>query len=136
MYFTETPHLQSIEAIMKTIPRHPQAQESEQKEGINMKLKFLSTDHRKRFLALFKKRRTNPLCSEPEYCAAIYLLTAAPELLKTVVDKAFEMAAEIRGEDLLADRHMMFNEESDNYERLSDEEWEALEASGEPQQSM
>ena len=50
--------------------------------------------------------------------------------------EAFEMAADIRGEDLLADRHMMFNEESDNYERLSDEEWEALEASGEPQQSM
>ena len=50
--------------------------------------------------------------------------------------EAFEMAADIRGEDLLADRHMMFNEESDNYERLSDEEWEALEASGEQQQSM
>ena len=50
--------------------------------------------------------------------------------------EAFEMAADIRGENLLADRHMMFNEESDNYERLSDEEWEAFEASGEPQQSM
>ena len=50
--------------------------------------------------------------------------------------EAFEMAADIRGEDLLADRHMMFNEETDNYERLPDEEWEALEASGEPQQSM
>ena len=36
MYFTESPHLQSIEAIMKTVPRYPQAQESEQKEGINM----------------------------------------------------------------------------------------------------
>lgn len=50
--------------------------------------------------------------------------------------EAYEMAADIRGEDLLADRHMIFNEETDNYERLSDEEWEALEASGEPQQSM
>lgn len=50
--------------------------------------------------------------------------------------EAFEMAADIRGEDLLADRHMIFNEETDNYERLSDEEWEALEASKEPQQSM
>ena len=39
--------------------------------------------------------------------------------------------------DTLGDRKTaMFNEESDNYERLSDEEWEALEASGEPQQSM
>ncbi|MBQ9383406.1 MAG: hypothetical protein IJT87_04165, partial [Ruminiclostridium sp.] len=82
MYFTESPHLQSIEAIMKTIPRHPQAQDTEQKEGCKMKLKFLSTDHRERFLELFKKRRTNPLCSEPEYCAAIYLLTADPELWK------------------------------------------------------
>ena len=87
MYFTESPHLQSIEAIMKTIPRHPQAQDTEQKEGCKMKLKFLSTDHRERFLELFKKRRTNPLCSEPEYCAAIYLLTADPELWKIVVDK-------------------------------------------------
>ncbi len=50
--------------------------------------------------------------------------------------EAFEKAADIRGEDLLSDRHMMLNEETDNYERLSDEEWEVLEASGEPQQSM
>ena len=50
--------------------------------------------------------------------------------------EAYEMAADIRGEDLLADRHMMFNEDTDNYEHLSDDEWEALEASGEPQQSM
>ncbi len=50
--------------------------------------------------------------------------------------EAYEMAADIRGEDLLADRHMMFNEDTSNYERLSDDEWEALEASGEPQQSM
>ena len=58
--------------------------------------------------------------------------------------EAFEMAADIRGEDLLADRHMVFNEESDNYERLSDEEIEDLtegeiSESGEteqPQQSM
>ena len=96
MYFTESPHLQSIEAIMKTIPRHPQAQESEQKEGINMKLKFLSKEHRKRFLALFKKRRTNPLCSEPEYCAAIYLLTADPELWETVADKVKDESIEFK----------------------------------------
>ena len=86
MYFTESPHLQSIEAAMKMIPRHPLIQDAEQK-GNSMKLKFLSEDHRERFLELFKSRRTNPLCSEPEYCAAIYLLTADPGLWETVVDK-------------------------------------------------
>ena len=96
MYFTESPHLQSIEAIMKTVPRHPQAQESEQKEGINMKLKFLSKEHKDRFLSLFKMRRTNPLCSEPEYCAAIYLLTADPELWKTVVDKVTDESIDFK----------------------------------------
>ena len=40
--------------------------------------------------------------------------------------EAYEMAADTFGEDLLADRHMMFNEESDNYEYLSDEEIEVL----------
>ena len=85
MYFTDSPHLQSIEAAMKMIPRHPLIQDAEQK-GSSMKLKFLSGDHRDRFLSLFKRLRTNPLRSEPEYCAAIYLLTADPGLWETVVD--------------------------------------------------
>ena len=86
MYFTESPHLQSIEAAMKMIPRHPLTQDAEQK-GSSMKLKFLSEDHRDRFLSNFKRLRTNPLRSEPEYCAAIYLLTADSGLWETVVDK-------------------------------------------------
>ena len=60
MYFTDSPHLQSIEAAMKMIPRHPLTQDAEQK-GSSMKLKFLSGDHRDRFLSLFKSLRTNPL---------------------------------------------------------------------------
>ena len=52
MYFTDSPHLQSIEAAMKMIPRHPLIQDAEQK-GSSMKLKFLSEDHRDRFLCLF-----------------------------------------------------------------------------------
>ena len=67
------------------IPRHPLTQDAEQK-GSSMKLKFLSEDHRDRFLSLFKRLRTNPLRSEPEYCAAIYLLTADPDLWETVSD--------------------------------------------------
>ncbi|MBO6229386.1 MAG: hypothetical protein J6O50_02385 [Ruminiclostridium sp.] len=58
--------------------------------------------------------------------------------------EAYEMAADIRGEDLLADRQMVFNEETGIYEHLSDEEIEDLTEgeisdSGEteqPQQSM
>ncbi|MBR5091650.1 MAG: hypothetical protein IK093_19690 [Ruminiclostridium sp.] len=40
--------------------------------------------------------------------------------------EAYEMAADIRGEDLLADRHMVFSEETGTYERLSDEEIDSL----------
>ena len=95
MYFTESPHLQSIEAAMKMIPRHPLTQGAEQK-GSSVKLKFLSEDHRDRFLSLFKRLRTNPLRSEPEYCAAIYLLTADPGLWETVADKVKDESIEFK----------------------------------------
>lgn len=58
--------------------------------------------------------------------------------------EAYEMAADIRGEDLLADRQMVFNEKTGTYEYLSDEEIEDLTEgeisesgeSGQSQQSM
>ena len=95
MYFTDLPHLQSIEAAKKMRPRHPLIQDAEQK-GSSMKLKFLSGDHRDRFLSLFKRLRTNPLRSEPEYCAAIYLLTADPDLWETVADKVKDESIEFK----------------------------------------
>ena len=49
-----------------------------------MKLKFHTEEHRNRFLSLFKRRKTNPLRSEPEYVAAIYLLSADLELWEKV----------------------------------------------------
>ncbi len=116
MYFTETPHLQSVEAMMKTIPRHPQAQESEQKEGSNMKLKLLSKEHRERFLELFKRIKTNPLCSEQEYCAAIYLLTADPELWKTVMNKVTDENIDFKSIKLGAvdcDRYALYKSAKD-----------------------
>jgi len=83
MYFTTEPHLQSLEAMMKTIPR-PSKGECPEQKGATMKLKFHTEEHRNRFLSLFKRRRTNPLRSEPEYVAAIYLLSADPELWEKV----------------------------------------------------
>ena len=73
----------------------PAVQDAEQK-GSSMKLKFLSEDHRDRFLSLFKRLRTNPLRSEPEYCAAIYLLTADPGLWETVIDKVKDESIDFR----------------------------------------
>ena len=84
MYFTETPHLQSIEAMMKTIPHLPQAETTAEQGARKTKLRFSSKAHYDRFMGFFKSRRTNPLCCEPEFCAAIYLMTADPELWNKV----------------------------------------------------
>ncbi len=56
MYFTESPHLQSIEAAMKMIPRHPLIQDAKQK-GSSMKLKFLSEDSEQKAAGGEKEQR-------------------------------------------------------------------------------
>lgn len=85
MYFTTEPHLQSIEAAMRSIPRYA-INRIEDQEGEKMKLRFSTKEHYDRFLSLFRMKRTNPLRSEPEFVAAIYILTADPELWDKVKD--------------------------------------------------
>lgn len=50
--------------------------------------------------------------------------------------EAYEMAAEIRGEDLWESRHMVFSEETGTYERLSDDEYENITGDEQPEQTM
>ena len=80
MYFTETPRLQSIEAMMKTIPHLPQTEAAAEQRERKMRLRFSSKAHFDRFMGFFKDRKTNPLSCESEFVAAIYLMTADHEL--------------------------------------------------------
>ena len=84
-------------------------------------IKFHTEEHRNRFLSLFKRRKTNPLRSKPEYVAAIYLLSADLDLWEKVSEHITDENIDLRNirlGSISTDQYALYKTARDIFNRI------------------